>query len=369
VKNRMMQAKAFSKWMNAAAPAMLQESYDNSGWIVQQLEEYSAALCCLDVNPEIIAEAKSRGCNLIICHHPLIFKGLKRIGNSTSQERSLVEAIKAGIDIYACHTNLDNLLHQGVNGEIARRLGLQETQILAPRKGELRKLATYIPASHFEQVRDALFHAGAGEIGNYSNCSFSWEGEGTFKPGAGSNPFSGAVEELSTEAERRLEVLLPLWKVNEVMQALRSAHPYEEIAYELLVLDNVNTDTGSGLIGSLPEEIDLRRFIELVKKELGNTSLRYKGIMEKTIKKVAVCGGSGAFLIGTAGASGADVYLTGDIKYHEWFDAPASLALVDCGHYESEQFTPIVLAEIIQKKFPTFAVFIAETNTNPVKYY
>jgi len=364
-----MNAEDFGKWMNQSAPLKLQESYDNSGWILQQRSQYSAALCCLDVNEAIIAEAKAKGCDIVVCHHPLIFKGVKRIGTTTTQERALISAIKAEIDIYACHTNLDNVLKNGVNQEIGKRLGLKEMQILVPRSGELRKLATYVPLSHFEQVRSALFEAGAGTIGEYSDCSFSWVGEGTFKPEAGATPFSGEINTLSVATEKRLEVLVPVWKVAEVMRALRGSHPYEEIAYEVLVLDNTNADTGSGLIGEFETRVSLAEFMERVKAAFGNSALRYSGKLDKSINKVAVCGGSGAFLIPAAESAGADVYLTGDIKYHDWFDAPSSLALVDCGHYESEQYTPNLLAEIIQKKFPTFAVFIAETNTNPVKYF
>jgi len=351
------------------APIQYQESYDNCGLIVGNAQwECTGVLCCLDSTEAVINEAIENGCNLVVAHHPIVFSGLKKINGKNYVERTIITAIKNDIAIYAIHTNADNILN-GVNDIIASKLGLINKRILAPKENLLAKLVTYIPNSYMEIVRNALFNNGAGNIGNYSEASFSSEGLGTFKANDQANPFIGKAGIRHVEAEKKLEVLIPLHKKDLLIDVLKNAHPYEEVAYEVISLNNVHNEVGSGIIGELPTETNEIDLLKNIKTTFGLSVIKHTALLNKPIKKVAVCGGSGSFLIKHSIQSGADMLITSDIKYHEFFDADNKLIIADIGHWESEQFTPDIIIEVLRAKFPIFAVLKSKVNTNSVRYF
>lgn len=356
-------------FLEAWAPSSLQESYDNAGLITGSPEwDCTGIICSLDATEAVIREAKTRGCNLVVAHHPIIFGGLKKINGKNYVEQTIIRAIKEDIAIYAIHTNLDNVL-SGVNGRIADQLGLLNQSILAEKDLTLKKLFTFVPVDHAEKVRTALFDAGGGQIGNYSECSFNSEGTGTFRAGEGANPFVGQLNERHSEPEIKLELVFPAHLQGNMIRALRAAHPYEEVAFDVVALANLHPTIGSGVIGELPEPLSEQEFLKKVKSVFGTPVIRHTAFSGQAVKRVAVCGGAGSFLISKALAKGADAYLTADMKYHEFFDANDRLLLADLGHYESEQFTIGLLEEVLAKKFPTFAVLKTEVETNPVRYF
>jgi dinuclear metal center YbgI/SA1388 family protein len=355
--------------LETIAPLPFQESYDNAGLIVgDKSRDISSALIALDVTEEVIDEAISFGCELIISHHPLIFKGIKRITGSNVVERCLIKAIKKDIAIYAAHTNLDSITG-GVNSKICEKIGLEKCRILAPAKNQLLKLVTYVPEKHLEIVRSALFAAGAGVIGNYDQCSFINSGYGTFRGNEDSKPFVGTVGILHSEPEIRFETIIPRHLSSKIVAALNAAHPYEEVAFDLVPIENNFPSAGSGMIGQLSSPVDVMEFLSLIKGLFGCEVIKHTELLNKKICKVAVCGGSGSFLINNAIAEGADLYITADLKYHDYFEADKRIVLADIGHYESEQFTKEVLKEIVLKKFPTFALHLSDVKTNPVSYF
>lgn len=352
------------------APPSLQESYDNSGLLVgNPTAEVSKALISLDVTEEVIDEAIHEKANLVIAHHPIVFKGLKRLNGANYVERTVIKAIQNNIAIYAIHTNLDNVLAGGVNGKIADRLQLINRTILQPKSSNLFKLVTFVPVAATEVVLNALFDAGAGKIGAYDRCSFRNEGMGTFRGDDTTQPHVGVPGENHAEPEHRIEVILPNWKKRSVLSALMQAHPYEEVAYDVYPLENHHPGVGSGLVGELDKLMSKDDFLHHVKTQMKASVIRFTESSENYIKRVAVCGGSGSFLIGAAKAAGADAYITGDVKYHEFFDAENQLMICDIGHYESEQFTIELLGEFLSEKIPTFAVIFTKTDTNPIKYF
>jgi dinuclear metal center YbgI/SA1388 family protein len=351
-----------------AAPE-LQEDYDNAGLITgDPASDCIGVLCALDATVEVIKEAIEKECNLVIVHHPIIFKGLKKINGRTYVERVLIEAIKNDIAIYAAHTNLDNVV-LGVNGKMAEKLGLQDIKILAPKQKILRRLITFAPNDKAEDVRKALFNAGAGHIGKYAECSFNSLGTGTFKAEEGSEPSVGEIGKQHHEQETKIEIVYPFYLEIQVVKALIDNHPYEEVAYDIFTMENIHYGIGAGIIGELSEAIDESVFLARLKQVFGTGVVRHTSLLGKPVKKVAVCGGAGAFLINKARQQGADFYITGDVKYHEFFDAEDKMVVADVGHYESEQFTVDLLVEILLNKFPTFAVLKTELITNPVQYF
>ena len=351
-----------------AAPD-LQEEYDNAGLITgHPLWDCSGALCTLDVTPEVVREAKARDCNLIVAHHPIVFRGLKRINGRNYVEQVVIEAIKNDIAIYAAHTNLDNVV-LGVNGMIAKKIGLQRTAILQPKNKILRRLITFAPVDKAEVVRKALFAAGAGHIGNYSECSFNSEGMGTFKAGAGADPYVGQVGTRHYEKETKIEIVFPYYAETRVLKALTDSHPYEEVAYDIFTMENAHPGIGSGIIGELETPVEEKAFLQLLKERFQAHGIRHTALLGRPVKRVAVCGGAGSFLIKKAIQQKADVYVTGDVKYHEFFDADGRMVIADIGHYESEQFTVDLLHDLLLEKFPTFAVLKSSVNTNPVRYF
>jgi dinuclear metal center YbgI/SA1388 family protein len=355
-------------YLESVAPPAYQESYDNSGLIIGDPETaVTSALITLDITEAVIDEAIEAGCELIIAHHPILFKGIKRLNGNSFVERCVIKAVKNDIAIYAAHTNLDNITG-GVNSKICEKIGLTNVNILVPAKEQLFKLVTFIPNDHLETVREAVFAAGAGAIGRYDKCSFSADGTGTFRGGEASNPYVGEPGEFHFEEEVRFETILPRHLKNKIIQALLNAHPYEEVAYDIYPLENTLQEIGAGMIGELPgaeNEIDfLSRLLEI----FGCTAIRHTYLLGKAVKKVAVCGGSGSFLLSAAIAAGADIFVTADMKYHDFFDAEEKIVVADIGHYESEQFTKELFYEILIKKFPNFALRLSEVKTNPVLY-
>ena len=364
-----MKIKEIIKCLENLASLSLQESYDNAGLLVGNSEtECTGIITSLDVTEAVVEEALKKDCNLIVAHHPIIFKGLKKLNGKNYVERTVIAAIKNDIAIYAIHTNLDNIL-EGVNEKFAGKLNLQNSKVLSAKEGTLKKLITFCPQKNADELRNALFNAGAGTIGNYDECSFNGEGNGTFKANQGSNPFVGKIGERHTENEIRIEVIFPSDRQNELIAALKKSHPYEVPAYDIYSLDNFRDDRGSGLVGELPESISEDALLEMLKSAFGLSVIKHTRFLNKPVSKIALCGGAGFFLLPNAIAAGADVYITSDIKYHEFFDADNRILLLDIGHYESEQFTIDLIAEFLQQKFPNFAVQKTEISTNPVNYY
>ena len=364
-----MKIAEITDFIESVAPLAMQESYDNAGLIVGDRKvEATGALICLDVTEEVVDEAISLGFTLIIAHHPFVFDGLKKFSGSSDVERTLVKAIKNDVAVYAAHTNLDNMLLNGVNSKIAGKLGLTDTRILAPMGGNLRKIVVFVPTANAEAVRNAMFEAGAGNIGNYNSCSYNLQGEGSFKAEEGCNPYVGEIGQTHFEPETRIETIAPKHLVSKVVNAMLSVHPYEEPAFDIYPLDNSFAMAGSGIIGTLPKPENAAEFLQRVKQIFGCGCIRHTRLPETPIKKVAVCGGSGSFLIGDAMRAGADILLTADIKYHQFFDARYPFVLADIGHYESEQFTKELFYELLTGKFSNFAVRLTKVNTNPIKY-
>jgi len=350
------------------APPALQEDYDNAGLITgNKNNSCTGVLFALDATEAIIDEAIALGCNMVVAHHPIIFKGLKKITGANYVERTIIKTIKNDVAIYAAHTNLDNVRY-GVNYKMAQKIGLTNLQILAPKKGLLNKLVVFVPAAHAEKVREALFAAGAGNIGNYSHCSFNLEGNGTFMGSSETNPFAGKPNELHTEPETRVEVIFESYLQPKILNSMRKAHPYEEVAFDVYPLLNAHPTVGSGMHGELEVELSETDFLTRLKQVFQLKTLKYTNLLGKKVKKVAICGGSGQFLLKNAIACGADSYVSADFKYHEYFDADGKILVADIGHFETEQFTPELFYEIIQKKFPKFALHLSKTNTNPINY-
>lgn len=363
-------AKDIIKVIEDFAPTGYQESYDNSGLQVGDATAMiSGALLSLDFTEAVLDEAMARGCNMIIAHHPIIFSGLKRLTGRTYVERIVQKAVKNDLVLYAAHTNLDNV-RQGVNARIAQKLGLENTALLSLKHDTLSKLYTYVPPEAIDRVRDALFAAGAGDIGQYSECSFSHPGSGTFRPGSSANPYIGSAGGgRESVQELKLEVLVPQHRKTAVLQALRSSHPYEEVAYELVALQNASQELGSGMVGTLPAPMEGMDFLDFLKRQMQTDCIRHTAPGTKKISKVALCGGSGSFLLRDALAAEADVFVTADYKYHQFFDAEGRIVIADIGHYESEQFTVELFRELLGRHFPDFMALQAETVTNPVRYF
>ncbi|MFM2049134.1 MAG: hypothetical protein RI955_1682 [Bacteroidota bacterium] len=350
------------------AHSSLQESYDNAGLIVGNPDtEVSKAIICLDAIEAVMDEAIAENANLIIAHHPIIFSGLKKLNGKNYVERVVIKAIQHNIAIYAIHTNLDNVAH-GVNQKIAEKLGLINCKILAPKKNLLKKLVTFVPVASARKVRNALFEAGAGSISNYDECSFNMLGKGTFKGNKNTNPTIGTKGNQQEVEEIRMELIFNSFEENKILKALFSHHPYEEVAYDIYALENNHQQIGAGLIGELENEMDELSFLNDTKKTMQTDCIRHSHFIHKKIKKVAVCGGSGSFLLQKAIQSGADAFITGDFKYHEFFDADNKILIADIGHYESEQFTIDLLYDYLSKKNHTFALLKTKINTNSVNY-
>ncbi|QJD98382.1 Nif3-like dinuclear metal center hexameric protein [Mucilaginibacter robiniae] len=364
-----MKLAELTAYLESLAPLAYQEDYDNSGLIVGNgNQEITQGLISLDCTEAVVDEAIATGCQVIISHHPIVFKGLKKFNGKTYVERVVEKAIRHNIALYAIHTNLDNMM-DGVNARICQTLGLKNCRILSAKQNILKKLVTYAPHSHAQAVRSALFKAGAGQVGNYSECSFNADGTGTFKGEENTNPYVGERGRQHHEPETRIETIYPAHLESKILMALFLNHPYEEVAYDLYQLTNQHQQVGAGMVGELEIGADEKAFLQHLKDRMKASVVRHTELTGKPVKKVAVCGGSGGFLLKQAIAAGADVFVTADYKYHEFFDAEGKIVIADIGHFESEQFTQHLLYEIIQKKFSNFAVRLTEINTNPIKYF
>lgn len=363
-----MKVKGVIETLEQIAPSYLQETYDNSGLLIGFIDdEIQKALITLDITEEVLQEAIQNKCNLIISHHPLIFNGLKKITRRNSVERIVEKAIKHSINIYAIHTNLDNV-DNGINSIICDKIGLVNKKILAPKKEILRKLVTFCPVDHAEKVRQAIFDAGAGHIGDYDSCSFNSPGTGSFRGSEDTNPFVGEKGKLHYEDEVRIETIYPVYHENSILKALFDAHPYEEVAYDIYYLGNKFERIGAGMIGELENEMNEVDFLNMLKQNFNSACVRHSKLLNKQIRKVAVCGGSGSFLIKDAKNAGADIFITGDVKYHDFFKADGKIVIADIGHYESEQFAKDLIYSILNKNISNFAVLISVLNTNSVNY-
>ena len=362
----MVKIKDIANALEMFAPLPLQDGFDNAGLQIGLTEaEVAGVLLCLDVTEAVVDEAVALGCNLIVSHHPLIFSPLKRITGSNYVERCVIKALANGIAIYSAHTNIDNA-PGGVNYRIAEKLGLQKVRILVPKEDVLLKLAVYVPVSAADAVRSALFAAGCGNIGNYDSCSYNVEGFGTFKANEGCNPLCGEVGELHREEEVRIETVLPAYLKNKVVAALLKAHPYEEPAYDIYQLKNSWGSVGSGVIGELPAECDELELLQCLKDKFNVGCVRHTPLLGKAVKSVALCGGAGGSFAGAAMAAGADVYITGEARYHDLFSYTGKMLVAVIGHYESEQYTMDIFKEIILGACPGVRVVTTTVNTNPL---
>lgn len=364
-----MSIKELIKTLETVAPPAYQESYDNAGLITGSPNwDCTGVLCSLDCVEQTVAEAAEKGCNLIVAHHPIVFKGIKKLTGADYVQRTIILAIKYDIAIYAIHTNLDSVA-TGVNKKIADLLGLQNTRILAPKENLLSSLITFAPKKDAERIRQSLYTAGAGQIGNYADCSFSVTGNGTFTPNTGAAPTTGRIGKAETVEEERIELIFPRFLQQQIVTALKEAHSYEEVAYYISPLSNVYQNIGSGMIGELPAAVSPTALFDKIKTIFNVKCIKHTRILKENIMKIAICGGSGSFLTPAAIRAEADLFITSDIKYHEFFDADGRVLLADIGHYESEQFTIELLIDILVTKFPTFAILKSEFCTNPVLYY
>ncbi|MDT0675777.1 Nif3-like dinuclear metal center hexameric protein [Autumnicola musiva] len=350
------------------APLNYAEDFDNVGLLVGNEDtKATGALITLDTLESVVDEAVEKNCNLIISFHPIIFSGLKKLTGKNYVERAVIKAIQHNIAIYAIHTALDNQ-YKGVNDMIAEKLQLKNREILIPKKGNIKKLTTFVPVENTEKVRNALFNAGAGSIGNYDNCSFNLKGSGSFRPNKDANPAIGEKGKVHFEEEMQLGITFPSHLEPKVLQALFNSHPYEEVAYEITTLENRHQHLGMGMIGELEQETSEEEFLKSLKTVFNTGVVRHSAVRGKTVKKVAVLGGSGSFAIDNAKNAGADVFITADLKYHDFYKTEGKIVLADIGHYESEQFTKDLLYSFLSKKISNFALILGDTNTNPIKY-
>lgn len=359
----------FTDFLEHLAPLGSQESYDNSGLIVgNPMMDVKGVLLSLDCIEQTVDEAIELGANLIIAHHPIIFKGLKQLNGKNYVERTVIKAIKNDIAIYAIHTNLDNY-KLGVNYEIAQRIGIKKPKILAPAQNVLKKLVFFCPIDEAEKVSQAIYNAGGGTIGEYKNCNFKTTGVGSFTPGELANPSKGKINQPEEVEEYRIEILIPSHKEQQIIAAMKEAHSYEEVAYEIYPIHNQNQDEGAGMVGELNQAMPVEKFLLHLKSVFNCKIIRHTELVKNEIKKVAFCGGSGSFLLNKAKHSGADIYISGDFKYHEFFDADKQIIIADIGHFESEQYTPHLILALLKKNFLNFAIHLSKVNTNPINYF
>jgi len=363
-----MKVKEILSFLEEKFPLAYQESYDNAGLITGDREaDATGVLVCLDVSEAVLDEALALGANVIVSHHPLIFHGIKKLNPHAYPDRLLMLAVRNNLNLYACHTNADNFKY-GVNARLAEKLGLTNTYILNPLSGRLYKLVTFVPHQYAARVRQAMFEAGAGHIGAYDHCSYNVEGYGTFRGSEAANPFVGEKGIDHTEPETRVEVIFPDYLQDKILHQMMKVHPYEEVAYDIIPLANASPMAGAGLAGYLPEPVDTDTFLAEVKKALGVHSLRYSGTTKNNVHKIAVCGGSGSFLVPACVAAGADAFVTADVKYHQFIEAADKLLLIDAGHYETEAGAKEIFYELLTKKFSNFAVHFSKRESNPVNY-
>lgn len=364
----MATVREITNYIEQKYPLCYAENFDNVGLLVGNFDwEITGILIALDTLEAVVEKAIAKKCNFILSFHPIVFSGLKKITGADYVQKTIIKAIKNNIAIYAIHTALDNHF-QGTSHKIANILHLKNQQILIPQKNTLRQLVTYVPSEKLNFVREYLFEKGAGNIGNYKNCSFNFQGIGTFFPTENAHPNFGKIGMQHSEKETALSLIFPKHLQKEMINALKEMHPYEEVAYQILALENENQEIGMGILGVLSEPMNEQDFLKFVKEKMKTKCIRHSKILNKKIKKVAVLGGSGSFAIEKAKQKKADAYITADLKYHDFYKAENTILLMDIGHYESEHFTKELLHDFITKKFTTFATVLYE-NTNPINYF
>ncbi len=363
-----MKIKQIIDILEEMAPLSYAEDFDNVGLLVgTPQQDISGILVCHDALETVIDEALEKNCNLIVCFHPILFSGLKKITGKNYVERAVIKAIRNDIAIYAVHTALDNH-KEGVNKIFCEALGLTNTKILLPKTGYIKKLITYAPLPETESIKQALFNAGGGSIGNYESCSFVSTGTGSFKGNEASNPNLGEKHQLQNIGESKIEVTYEKHLEHKILKALFAQHPYEEVAYEIYTLENSYQHIGMGMIGELEREMDEKTFLEHVKIRTQTGGIRHSLFLNRPIKRVAVLGGSGSFAIKAAIQQGADAFITADLKYHQFYEAENQILLADIGHFESERYTKNYIVDYLTKKIPNFAIILSSINTNPVNY-
>ena len=364
-----MKIKDIVQAMEQWAPSAYQEEYDNAGLLVGDIsKELTKVLITLDCTEDVVMEATRTGSNLIVAHHPIIFRGIKRLTGSNHVQRTVIKAIKNDVAIYASHTNLDSI-DTGVNKKICDLIGLKNCRVLSPKEKALQKMTVFIPKKNVDEVMKALFDAGAGKIGNYDECSFNIDGNGQFRPNNNANPHIGSTNKREYVNETRVEFIYPKYLSSKIVDTLKSAHPYEEPAYFMSALENRFEQVGSGMIGQLSNPMDATDFIAHLKEKMNLTTLKASPLISEKVRKIAVCGGSGSFLLKKAIARGAEVFITSDFKYHEYFEAEGKITILDIGHYESEVFTKALIGDHLQNIFPNIAINFSKINTNPITFY
>ncbi len=363
-----MKLKEITSILEEMAPLAYAEDFDNVGLLVGNPDlTIRGILVCHDALESVIDEAASKNCNLIVCFHPILFSPIKKLTGKNYVERSIIKAIKNDIAIFAVHTALDNHMN-GVNKIICDALGIKNTKILIPKKNFIQKLTTFTIPENALEVRNALFDAGAGNIGNYDNCSFSSQGIGTYMGNEKSDPAIGGQFEFVESNEIKIEVTFERHLQSKILKALYRSHVYEEVAYEIYTLENDHQNIGLGMIGQLDEPMKTQEFLEFVKETMQCGSVRHSAFIAKTVQKVAVLGGSGSLAIKNAIQAGADVFLTADLKYHNFYEAENQIVVADIGHFESERYTKNYIVDFLTEKIPNFAIVLSDENTNPVKY-
>ncbi len=356
------------KFMEEFAPVNLAEDYDNVGLLIgSRNQEIKKVLVCLDVTTKVVEEAVEKKVNLIVSHHPIIFKGLKRIVEEDPKGRLLYKLIRNGIGVYSAHTNMD-FTHGGINDTLANLLGLSNIRNLKKHKEDrFFKIVVFVPEQNTDTVREAMCSAGAGWVGDYSDCTFMVKGTGTFKPLEGTNPYIGSKGNLEKVEEYRLETIVPQKKLKKVVNAMIEAHPYEEVAYDVYPMELSLKEYGFGKVGSLVETQKLDKFISTVKEKLNVKSVRVIGSVKKEIRNVAVfCGSFDTDVINSM--NGVDVLVTGDMKYHDALDAAEmGLCIIDAGHYSTERIMVPRLAWILSQRFASVDIETSILEENPIK--
>lgn len=367
-KNHKMTIQNITSYLEELAPLDYAEDFDNVGLLVGNYQtQVTGVLVTLDTLEETVEEAIKKKCNLIVSFHPIIFSGIKKFNGNSYVERVVLKAIQNNIAIYATHTALDNSKN-GVSAKMCEMIGLESTQILIPKKEIIKKLTTFVPIANAKTLRSALFMAGAGSIGNYDFCSFNSSGTGTFRGDENSKPVIGRKGQLQTVNETQISVHYERKNEGDILKSLLKNHPYEEVAYDIFTTENRHQNIGMGMIGELPTAMNEHDFLLLLKKKMKTACIRHSNFINKKVQKVAVLGGSGSFAISNARKAGADVYVSADFKYHDFFKAENNILLADIGHYESEQFTKNLLVDYLTKKFTNFAIILSEKSTNPIHY-
>jgi dinuclear metal center YbgI/SA1388 family protein len=354
--------------VEAWAPPQVAWEKDNVGLQTgDPAQDVNGVLIALELTQEILNDAVQQNCNLIVTHHPFIFHPIRNITADTPDGSLLLNLIRSGINLYAAHTNLD-FSRDGVSFALAHKLGLSDLRFLHREASGMRKIAVFVPPDYVENVTGAMAAAGAGLLGDYEYCSFRLRGTGTYKPLDGAQPFAGSVGTLEQAEEIRIEMVVPAWRLSPVVKAMISAHPYDEVAYDVFTSEALNPNFGAGVFGHYPTPLGVQEFLSRIKSVLNTPTIRYTIGNSDTVRTVAVCGGSGSDLLRSALLSGADAFVTADIKYHTFHEARGNILFVDAGHYETEIGILDSIEKYLSDKFPRTRISVTKVNTNPIQY-